>query len=409
MSKLIDEEYANAIRFYLDSTLGSSKKIQSVESVDLNLIKPFSKYIKSLAPKDFVFTTPLFAWWDLTSACNLRCIHCLYNDSEYSAQNDLSTIEAMNLADSLINDFRISGIILTGGEIFLRKDTLDIIRKFKENNVSVKIATNATLLNDYQIDCLAEMFNPYVDGMQISLDGATAETYQKIRKTPLFEKVITNIKKLADNGITITIACTVNTVNYNEIEDVYKLSNGLGVNCFVAGRMYAFNESHENLVLSDRNLMLLASRLLKLDTSKCNTQLLTGLFSIMELFRIPEVCEILKEDRYKPVFEKYTTPISRNCNCHDRLSIRSEGSVYMCMQALGCKGALMGNIRNTPITEIWEKRNENVFFQERTLENMKCRNCKYNVICNGGCMAHAYQKYGNINAPEMPCAMCNKV
>ena len=52
MTKLIDEEYANAIRFYLDKTFYSSKKPESAESVDLNLIRPFSNYIKSLAPDD---------------------------------------------------------------------------------------------------------------------------------------------------------------------------------------------------------------------------------------------------------------------------------------------------------------------------------------------------------------------
>lgn len=64
LTKLIDEEYANAIRFYLDNTFYSSKKPESAESVDLNLIRPFSNYIKSLAPDDFLFSTPLFAWWD---------------------------------------------------------------------------------------------------------------------------------------------------------------------------------------------------------------------------------------------------------------------------------------------------------------------------------------------------------
>lgn len=363
MSKLLDEEYANAIRIYLDRTLCSSMEIENFESMDLNSIKPLSKYIKSLAPDDFLFSTPLFVWWDLTSACNLRCIHCLYNDSEYSAQHDFTTTEAMDLVDSLINDFRISGVVLTGGEIFLRRDTMDIIRKFKENNVSVRMATNATLLNDQQIDSLAEMLNPYVDGMQISLDGATEETYKKIRKTNLFEKVIANIKKLADRNITITIACTVNKVNYNEIEEVYKLSNELGVNCFVAGRMYAFNKSHDDLILSDRDLMILASKLLKLDTSDYKTKLVTGLFSNMELFTIPGIHEILKEDKYQIIFDKYKTPIIRNCNCNDRLSIRSDGSVYMCMQAYGCKGALMGNVRQTPITEIWANRQNNILFQ----------------------------------------------
>lgn len=114
--------------------------------------------------------------------------------------------------------------------------------------------------------------------------------------------------------------------------------------------------------------MLLASRLYKLDTSSCKTKLIAGLFSSIELFSIPGIGEILEEDKYKPIFEKYTTPITRNCNCHDRLSIRSDGSVYMCMQAQGCKNALMGNIRQTPITEIWENRENNILFQKRLLE-----------------------------------------
>ena len=64
MTKLIDKEYANAIRFYLDNTFFNSKQPESAESVDLNLIRPFSNYIKSLAPEGSLFSTPLFAWWD---------------------------------------------------------------------------------------------------------------------------------------------------------------------------------------------------------------------------------------------------------------------------------------------------------------------------------------------------------
>lgn len=88
--------------------------------------------------------------------------------------------------------------------------------------------------------------------------------------------------------------------------------------------------------------------------------------------------------------------------------LQTHGAVYMCMQAQGCKDALMGNIRQTPIAEIWENRQNNILFQKRLLEKMKCKNCKYNVICNSGCMAHAYNNNGSINTPEMPCTICKQ-
>lgn len=404
MSKLIDDkEYADAIRFYLEETFCKKKIPQSVETIDLNTVKSFTGYIKSLAPDGFLFSTPLYVWWDLTSGCNFRCIHCLYNDTEYSSANDLSTEEAMSLADSLINDFHIVNVLLTGGEIFLRKDTLDIIRKFKENGVSVKMATNAALLDDEKINCLAQMLNPYVDGMQISLDGATKETYGKIRRTDNFEKVTENIRKLTERGVTVTISCTVNTINYNEIEDIYKLSDRLGVNTFVAGRMQYFNPSHKDLMLSNRDLMLLAERILKFDASGYKTKFMSGLFSVMDLFSIEGISSILEEIRFEHIFEKYTQPLARGCHSHDRLSIRSDGRVYLCMQAAECPNALMGNIREKPITEIWKMRGSNILFQQRQLENMKCKNCKYNVICNGGCMAYACKNFNTINSPEKSC------
>ena len=79
---------------------------------------------------DFLFSKPVYAWWDLTSACNFRCIHCLYNDTEYASKNDLTTERASLLVDELI-EAGVVYVVLSGGEIFMRPDLLDIVKKLK--------------------------------------------------------------------------------------------------------------------------------------------------------------------------------------------------------------------------------------------------------------------------------------
>ena len=405
-----DLEYQNAIRCYLRKNyLRKDSAVQ--KAVDFNVVKKLYTYIKSLAPNpsEFNFTTPLYGWWDLTSACNFRCIHCLYNDREYSDTNDLTTEEAFCLADELINVFGIACMTLTGGEIFLRKDTIDIIRLFKENNVSLHLASNAALLNDEMIEQLAELLDPYSDSIQISLDGASKEVFETIRRTNLFDKIVENIKKLTDRNVTVNISYVVNKINYHEAIDIYNLCETLGVNSVLLGKLMCFNESHKALEVSDRDLILLTERVYKYEKLNSKVDFMCNFFTPLEFLNLPGVSEILQEEEFRPIFNEHTMPMSRECNFHEKISIRSDGRVYMCMPAETCKHSLMGNFRENSLMEIWEKRGENILFKPRLMENSKCKSCKYNVLCTSGCKARAYDKFGDINLPEINCKFVSNI
>lgn len=404
-----DNEYKNALRFYLEKTFLKNSLPQDIAEIDLNVVKPLISYIKDLSstPENFLFSKPVYAWWDLTSACNFRCIHCLYNGRDYFDKDDLSTDEAIMLANELIHDLGISCINLTGGEIFLRKDTLDIIKIFKDNNVAVRLATNAALLDDAKIATLASMFNPYTDMVQVSLDGACAETFEKIRLTNTFGRIIDNIKKMTSAGITVNVAYTVNNLNSDEVFDAYRLCDELGVKTFFAGKLMAFNENHKKLLLSKKDLLMLYQDIHKKDLSKYKTEIKTAFFSIIETLNLPYASEILKEQEFVEYFKKFDKPAFRECNAHDRLSIRSDGRVYMCMQAETCPNALMGNYRENSLLEIWEKRLDNVLFQKRKQEDSVCNCCIYNVVCNAGCKAFALERFNDADMPEQECLYLN--
>jgi len=400
---LIDFEYENAIRFYLDNMLNFHPETLPDEP-DMNAVKPFKSYILNNAPAGFKFSRPMFAWWNLTSACNYRCIHCLYNDGEYSCKNDLNEEEALRLANELIEDFGIVEIALTGGEIFLRKQLLfEIVKLFKKNNVAVKLMTNASLINNHDIEVLSDILNPYTDSIQISLDGACAETFEKIRLTKDFDKIINNIKKLANANIRIIVAQTVNSINFKETEDLYQLCAKIGVKDFIAGKMLYYNESHKKLLVDDRDYFILAQKLMS--NKQKETSLKIGFFKPVDLLNNPDVEKILQEESYQKLLENYKTPLPRSCNLNDKIFIQSDGKVYMCLEAI-CEEALMGDFRQNSLMEIWAKKDSNVFFQPRNT----CGECKYNRICNSGCMAKAFRKFGQINMPEKKCKhFCGKL
>lgn len=406
----LDKDYENAIRYYLDTIFTEKAEVfeNSNDIIELNVVKPMTRYITANASVNFKFSTPMFAWWDLTSACNFRCVHCLYNDTEYDSSNDLTDEEALNLAETLTDDFGIVQIVLSGGEVFLRAELLKkLILKFKENNVGVTLASNASLISPEYIDFLAKNLNMYTGRIQISLDGATSDTFKKIRGTDGFYKIVETIKSLAEKGVRVTVVCIVNNINYDEVVDVYDLCESLGVYDFVAGKMLCYNDTHKRLCVSDREKMLLAHKLLNKRANK-KTLLKLGLFSNIELLNVVEIENIIKEEKYRNFYQNFGTLYQRSCNLNDRISIRSDGNVYMCMEA-ACPSALMGNIREKPLGEIWAERGSNVFFQPRVLEKMGCKDCRYSCICNGGCMAKAYKRFGTINSPELACRFCKRV
>lgn len=400
---VIDKEYERAIRSYLDKNLETSAGIRDVAVFELNVIRPFLNDILMSQGDSYKFSTPVYAWWDLTSACNFRCVHCLYNDSEYSDNTDLSEKQSMKLADELINDFGLVEIMLTGGEIFLKPYLIKLVKKFKENNCAVRLMTNAALINDKQIEELAKLLNPYTDVVQVSLDGACKETFKKIRRTDLFDKIVLNIEKMVEKGLKIVIACTVNSINYYEIEEIYKLVDSIGVEAFVAGRMLYHNESHAPLMVSNKDLMLLAERLNRLEGK---TLLVSGLFSKIDLLNIPEVEHILQEEKYRTLWDKNSKPLSRQCHHNDRISIKSDGKIHLCLDT-NCPESCLGDYKKNSLLEIWENRENNLFFQPRDISKTGCAGCKYNKICNSGCMAVAYKRSKSINTPEIECKFCN--
>ena len=134
---------------------------------------------------------PLKIFFDITSGCNSRCIHC-YNNSSTSLHDELTTGEIRQLARQA-EALGIHQISIAGGEPFLRKDICEILSIFRESNIQVSITTNGLLLTEK----ILQKFSPdLIDHLTISIDGFTKEQYQRIRGVDGFELLNANINRL---------------------------------------------------------------------------------------------------------------------------------------------------------------------------------------------------------------------
>jgi radical SAM protein with 4Fe4S-binding SPASM domain len=152
-------------------------------------------------------------WIDLLIPCNLRCRHCYL---DFSHKDIMPYDKVIDIVDQLAAH-GAAEIILTGGEIFMRKDLLDIIAHVESHGFLFDLYTNANYIDEPMADKLAKFA---IQTVQISVYGTTAETHEAItKKAGTFDKSITAARLLTERGVRVRLACHVQHDNF---EEVYK-------------------------------------------------------------------------------------------------------------------------------------------------------------------------------------------
>ena len=90
---------------------------------------------------------PRLIFWELTTGCNLRCIHCRANATELMSPADLSYSECCEVVDQ-IAEYAPLILVLSGGEPLWRRDVFDIAKRAVSKNMRVALAPNGTLVDE---------------------------------------------------------------------------------------------------------------------------------------------------------------------------------------------------------------------------------------------------------------------
>ncbi len=98
--------------------------------------------------------------------------------------------------------------------------------------VEIKLETDGSRIDDAAADRLAAL---EVQCVQISVDGATAETHERARPGSSFAAATTAIAKLVQRGLQPQLVFTPMRINIREIVAAYDLAASLGCSVFVTG------------------------------------------------------------------------------------------------------------------------------------------------------------------------------
>lgn len=144
----------------------------------------------------YVTRFPIHVDIETCNACNLRCIMCPHGNKMMGKPEFIKLDTVKKIIDEGCDRGLKSLKLNIRGEPLLHPDLEEMVRYAKRKGIlEVMFNTNATLLYPEKARQLIEAG---IDYIIISIDGATKETYEKIRVGANFERVCSNINFLCD-------------------------------------------------------------------------------------------------------------------------------------------------------------------------------------------------------------------
>lgn len=291
---------------------------------------------------------------EITSMCNERCIHCYIPH-----ENKINHIQPELFYEIIeqCKELRLIHLTISGGEPMLHKNFCNFLRIINDNNFSVNVLSNLTLLTDEIIDEMK--LNPLL-GVQVSLYSMNPYVHDKITGiNGSFERTKKAIIKLIDNHIPLQISCPILKENkdcYNDVKEwAKKLKIQVGDDYVIIAR---YNHTTQNL-----DCRLSINEIKDLIYSK-----ITKDKSYLEKLEM----EARNEENIS--LDDYVCSI-----CHSSICIADNGDVYPCA---GWQDYVVGNVKQTSLKDIWERSEKVLYLRNlRKKDFPKCIQCADRMFC----------------------------
>ena len=335
---------------------------------------------------------PAHPVWEMTAACNLRCIHCHASGGK-PAPDELTTEEAKRLFDQLaeVSEFRM--VAFTGGEPLVRDDLFELLAYTQALGFTNTLATNATLIDDE----VAHRLRSYGVAIgAVSLDGFDAETHDYVRGQPgSFEAALRGIRALRRAGIPLHINITAMEYNIDQLEPLMTLVDELGTAILImyqlvpVGRGQGIEDAALDLGANERLIRFMA-------------QAQSVIRAVMEPVAGPQYWPFLLKRagiESGPLLRLAET-VFHGCSAgRGFVYIKPNGEVWPCpFIEVSC-----GNVRETPFSTIWATAPifEDLRKREERLKG-RCGECQYRRLC-GGCRGRTLAVTGDYLAEDPSC------
>jgi radical SAM protein with 4Fe4S-binding SPASM domain len=177
----------------------------------------YGEFSADLHEKQAGKRVPMQVSIEVTRRCPLECQHCYNNlpmGDQEARRREMTTEEHFRMLDELV-EMGCFWLLYTGGEIFARKDFLEIYTYAKQKGFLITLFTNGTLITEKIADYLLE-WPPFA--IEITLYGRTRETYEALTMIPgSYDRCLRGIKLLKERNLPLKLKTVATSINKHEI------------------------------------------------------------------------------------------------------------------------------------------------------------------------------------------------
>jgi 12,18-didecarboxysiroheme deacetylase len=346
--------------------------------------------------------------WNMTQACNLKCVHCYAHAVEKAKGKELTTEEGRTMIDDLAA-FGAPVILFSGGEPLMRRDLIPLAHYAVDKGMRAVISTNGTLITKEKAKELKDVGVSYVG---VSLDGMEEVNDRFRGKKGAFRDAMAGMRNCQDVGLKVGLRFTVNRMNVDEVPRIFDLIEESNIPrvCFYhlvyAGRgseLVTEDLSHED---TRRIVDLIIDRTKEMVDRGISKEVLTVdnhadgpyLYLRMEREDNPRAKEVLALLKMNE-----GNSSGRGIGC-----ISWDGSVYADQF---WRYHSFGNILERPFSQIWTDLSDPLMARLKEKKKHvrgRCAACRWLDVCAGNFRVRAEAVTGDLWAPDPACYLTDE-
>ena len=298
---------------------------------------------------------------------------------------ELSTVEALDLVRQLAQ-LGTREITLIGGEAYLRRDWLQIIKEIKSNEMLSTMQSGALHLTDERLEQAAEAG---LGAIGVSIDGLR-DLHDRLRGVPgSFDAAFNALRNRRKYGLVTSVNTQITAQVMPQLAEMQQMFIESGARNWQIQLTVAMGRAANN-----PELLLQPYQLLEL------MPLLAELFE-----KGVEHGFIMQPGNNIGYFGPYESVLRGTgdeevhwggCNAgQNTVGIEADGTIKGC-PSLPTTAYSGGNIRDLTAKQIWESSPEMAFTRNRTIDDLwgYCRSCYYADVCRAGCTWTTHTLFG---------------
>ena len=316
-----------------------------------------------------------------------------------SGPDEKAPLVPKNQVLRLIDGFATLGaekIVITGGEPLTHPDWFDLLSFActRPGIREVRLQTNAILITPAHVEALLSLKDRGLI-IQTSLEGATPTAHDRVRGTGSFDRTMKGLRLLKKNGMASQICITFTEMqhNFEDIPDLLKIADDMGIGQFVTGTLVPGGRAAQPGGLAP--------------PMPAQYEKLLARYQGDKTFK----------DRYHRIgniaalewFMDTADAAGTCCTFIETPYVTAEGNLYPCVMLHADDFAATG-VYDRPLTtaiaeniESWSRLQR--ISHSRLTRIDTCKDCTAYAKCGAGCMGRAYSAYGDFFAVEDRCGL----